>query len=118
MQATTVALCSHGGGGGFGIGGGILGGHAAGRVKGVNCRGCQDFDSCCHCQHYLSVIGSTSKASGDSMSYRATGCKQGDRGGGGRGAEGGRSAGGGEVVRFATQRCQRPARAPIQNPEM
>lgn len=45
-------------GGGFGIGGGILGGHAAGRVKGVNCRGCQDFGSCCHCQHYryLSLV--------------------------------------------------------------
>lgn len=66
----------------------------------------------------VSVIGSTSKTSGDSMSCRATGCKQGDRGGGGRGAEGGRSAGGGEVVRIATQRCQRPARAPIQNPKM
>ena len=59
MQATTVALCSHrGGGGGFGIGGGILGGHAAGRVKGVNCRGCQALGSCCHCQHYrfLSLV--------------------------------------------------------------
>ena len=41
----------------------------------------------------VSVIGSTSKTCGDSMPYRATDCKQGDRGGGGRGAEGGRSAG-------------------------